>query len=71
MQSSRIFNQTPNRISICREKTGTKKSEPGEKTSCTKTKLKTFAPRSFSCVGPKWWNMLPNALMMIKSAQEF
>ena len=36
-----------------------------------KTKLKTFAARSFSCVGPKWWNRLPNALKTIKNAQEF
>ena len=36
-----------------------------------KTKLKTFAARSFSCVGPKWWNLLPNALKTIKSTQEF
>ena len=36
-----------------------------------KTKLKTFAARSFSCVGLKWWNMLPNALKTIESAQEF
>ena len=36
-----------------------------------KTKLKTFAARSFSCVGPKWWNLLPNALKTIESAQEF
>ena len=24
------------------------------------TKLKTFAARSFSCIGPYWWNQLPN-----------
>ena len=24
------------------------------------TKLKTFAARSFSCIGPYWWNRLPN-----------
>ena len=36
-----------------------------------KTKLKTFAARSFSCVGLKWWNQLPNALKTIKSTQEF
>ena len=36
-----------------------------------KTKLKTFVARSFSCVGPKWWNMLPNAPKTIESAQEF
>ena len=36
-----------------------------------KTKLKTFAARSFTCAGPKWWNRLSNALKTIKSAQEF
>ena len=36
-----------------------------------KTKLKTFAARSFSCVGLKWWNLLLNALKTIESAQEF
>ena len=36
-----------------------------------KTKLKTFAARSFSCIGLKWWNRLPNALKTIGSAQEF
>ena len=36
-----------------------------------RTKLKTFAARSFSCVGPKWWNLLPNALKNINSAQVF
>ena len=36
-----------------------------------KTKLKTFAARSFSCVGLKWWKRLPNALKTIESAQEF
>ena len=35
-----------------------------------KTKLKTFAARSFSCAGPKWWNRLPNALKTIENAQE-
>ena len=36
-----------------------------------KAKLKTFAARSFSCGGPKWWNRLPNALKTIKDAQQF
>ena len=36
-----------------------------------RTKLKTFVARSFSCVGLKWWNLLPNALKNINSAQEF
>ena len=36
-----------------------------------KTKLKTFAARSFSCAGPKWWNRLPNALKTIKDVQQF
>ena len=36
-----------------------------------KTRLKTFAARFFSCIGPKWWNRLPNALKTIRSAQEF
>ena len=36
-----------------------------------KTKLKTFAARSFSCVGLKLWNKLPNTLKTIESAQEF
>ena len=36
-----------------------------------KTKLKTFAARSFSCAGPKWWNRLPNALKTIEDAQQF
>ena len=36
-----------------------------------KTKLITFAARSFSCVGPKWWNRLPNSLQTIESTQEF
>ena len=36
-----------------------------------KTKLKTFVARSFSCIGPKWCNMLPNALTTIEGAQEF
>ena len=26
------------------------------------TKLKTFAARSFSCIGPYWWNQLPDYL---------
>ena len=37
----------------------------------SKTKLKTFAARSFSCLGLKWWNRLPKALKTIESAQEF
>ena len=36
-----------------------------------KTKLKTFAAWSFSCVGPKWWIGLPNALKTIESDEEF
>ena len=36
-----------------------------------KTKLKTFAARSFSCAGLKWWNRLPHPLKTIKNAQEF
>ena len=36
-----------------------------------KTKRKTFAARSVSCVGLKWWNRLPNALKTIKNAKEF
>ena len=36
-----------------------------------KTKLKTSVARPFSCVGPKWWNRLPNTLKTIKNAQEF
>ena len=36
-----------------------------------KTKLKTFAARSFSCVGPKWWKRLPNALKTIENPKEF
>ena len=36
-----------------------------------KTKLKTLAARSFSCVGLKRWNMLPNALKTTESAQDF
>ena len=36
-----------------------------------KTKLKTFAARSFSCAGPKWWNRLPNALKIIQYAEDF
>ena len=36
-----------------------------------KTKLKTFAASSISCVGLKWWNMLPNAHKTIESTQEF
>ena len=35
-----------------------------------KTKLKTFASRSFTCVGPKWWNRLPNTIKTIKNAKE-
>ena len=48
------------------------KSQPQESRSVGwKTKLKTFAARSFSCAGPKWWNRLPNALKTIEDAQEF
>ena len=36
-----------------------------------KAKLKTFAARSFSCAGPKWWNRLPNTLKTIKDTQQF
>ena len=36
-----------------------------------KTKHKTFAARSFSCVGPKLWNRLPNALKTIEDTQQF
>ena len=36
-----------------------------------RAKFKTFAARSFGCVGPKWWNMLPNALKNINSNEEF
>ena len=36
-----------------------------------KTKLKTFAARSFNCAGLKWWNRLPNTLKTIGNAQEF
>ena len=36
-----------------------------------KSKLKTFAARSLSSVGPKWWNRLPNALKTIENVQEF
>ena len=36
-----------------------------------RVKFKTFAARSFGCVGPKWWNMLPNALKNINSTEEF
>ena len=36
-----------------------------------KTKLKTFAARSFSCAGPKWWNRIPNTLKTIENAHEF
>ena len=36
-----------------------------------KTKLKTFAARSFSYIGPKCWNQLPNALKTIDDVQEF
>ena len=71
MWSFRIFSQTPNRISVCREETGTKKSNLERRLVEPKTMLKTFAARSFSCVGPKWWNLLPNALKTIESTQEF
>ena len=36
-----------------------------------RAKFKTFAARSFCCVSPKWWNMLPNALKNINSTEEF
>ena len=36
-----------------------------------KTKLKTFAARSFSCAGPKLLNRLPNTLKTIEAAQQF
>ena len=36
-----------------------------------RAKFKTFAARSFGCVGLKWWNMLLNALKNINSTQEF
>ena len=35
------------------------------------TKLKTFAARSFSYIGPKWWNQLPNDLKTIDDVQDF
>ena len=36
-----------------------------------RVKFKTFAARSFGYVGPRWWNMLPNALKNINSTDEF
>ena len=36
-----------------------------------RTKLKIFAAQSFSYVGPKWWNNLPNALKSIESTEDF
>ena len=32
---------------------------------------KTFAARSFSVVGPTWWNKLPNKLKQIKDTQAY
>ena len=36
-----------------------------------KTKHKTFMARSFSCLGPKLWNRLLNALKTIEDTQQF
>ena len=36
-----------------------------------RTKLKTFAAQSFSYVGPKWWNNLPDSLTSIESSVDF
>ena len=38
IRGSKIFEQSFNRISICREKAGSKKSTSGEKTGRTKNK---------------------------------
>ena len=35
------------------------------------TKRKTFADRSFSVVGPKYWNELPNELCMLMNLESF
>ena len=35
------------------------------------TKRKTFADRSFSAVGPKYWNELPNELHMLTNLESF
>ena len=36
-----------------------------------RTKLKTFAAQSFSCVGQKWYKNLPNALRSVESTEDF
>ena len=35
------------------------------------TKRKTFADRSFSVIGPKYWNELPNELCMLMNLESF
>ena len=35
------------------------------------TKLKTFAARSFSCIGPTYWNQLPKDLRICSSLYQF
>ena len=35
------------------------------------TKRKMFESRSFSVIGPSWWNELPNKLKQIEDAQQF
>ena len=71
MQSSRLFSQLLVKY-LYAERRQCLRSQNQERRSVEpKTKLKTFAARSFSCVGPKGWNRLQNALKTIKSAQEF
>ena len=35
------------------------------------TKKKTFATRSFSILGPTWWNGLPNELKQFNNTSNF